>query len=170
MITIIQGKPGEGKTTLAKKIGEGKKCCFIEEHSLKHPFWAASLERDTQLIIIDDVKNLQETLSFFQRDILIVDKPRKKPFSMPMPDIILVLFSGKTVANIFPDWSPSFEEGLGSPIRARHAEKNHKRFWYFDCTDKKGQNMTLQIEALNAVNAMIIFRSRYEGYLFDPPY
>ncbi len=38
MIITIQGKQGEGKTTLAKKMRKGKKVSFIEENSLKSTF------------------------------------------------------------------------------------------------------------------------------------
>ena len=45
-----------------------------------------------------------------------------------------------------------------------------KRFWYFDCWDRKGNTSSRQIEALNAENAEIIFKYRYPDLGYDPPY
>ena len=90
MIIIIQGKQGEGKTTLAKKMCIGKKASFIEEHSLKSPFWTNQMNDDTDFIVVDDVTNYEETYSIFRSEILTINRQCKEPVEVKMPDVILV--------------------------------------------------------------------------------
>tara|TARA_R110002124_G_scaffold65918_3_gene180137 strand:+ start:290 stop:610 length:321 start_codon:yes stop_codon:yes gene_type:complete len=90
MIITIQGKQGEGKTTLAKKICKEKKVSLIQEHSLKSPFWTNPIDNDTDFILIDDVTNYEQTYSILKGETLTVNKPGKEPFGMKMPDVILV--------------------------------------------------------------------------------
>ena len=90
MIITIQGKQGEGKTMLAKKMCKGKKVSFIEEHSLKSPFWTSQMDDDTDFIVIDDVVNYEETYSIFRSEILTINKQCKNPVDVKMPDVILV--------------------------------------------------------------------------------
>lgn len=40
------------------------------------------------------------------------------------------------------------------------------RFWFFECVDVSGRKITLQIEALNAKNAEIIFKHRHPEYKY----
>jgi len=47
---------------------------------------------------------------------------------------------------------------------------NTNRFWHFDCWNRNGNMKTIIIEALSEENATIIFKSKYEGLGFDPPY
>ncbi len=90
MIITIQGKPGVGKTTLAKKICKEKKVSFIEEHSLKSPFWTNQMDDDTDFIVVDSVTNYEETYSIFRSEILTINRPCKEPVEVKMPDVILV--------------------------------------------------------------------------------
>jgi len=90
MIITIQGKQGEGKTTLAKKMCKGKKVSFIEEHSLKSPFWTTQMDNDTDYIVVDGVTNYEETYSIFRNEILTINRQCKKPVDIKMPDVILV--------------------------------------------------------------------------------
>ena len=90
MIITIQGKQGEGKTTLVKKMCKGKKVSFIEEHSLKSPFWTNQMDDDTDFIVIDDVTNYEETYSIFRAEILTINRQCKEPFDTKMPNVILV--------------------------------------------------------------------------------
>ena len=90
MIITIQGKQGEGKTTLAKKMCKGKKVSFIEEHSLKSPFWTTQIDNDTDYIVVDGVTNYEETYSIFRSEILIINRQCKKLVDVKMPNVILV--------------------------------------------------------------------------------
>ena len=91
MVITIQGKPGEGKTNLAKKICEGKKVYHVEESSLKHPFWTQVMDEDIDFILVDDVKNYNETYAVFRSEKLTIEKRGKYPVDIIMPDVVLVL-------------------------------------------------------------------------------
>ncbi|QQY83413.1 hypothetical protein JJL45_05325 [Tamlana sp. s12] len=91
MIITIEGKPSEGKTTLAKKLCKGKKVSFISEVSLKSPFWASQMDDDTEIIVVDDVKHYQESYSIFLSETLLINTPGEKSVEVKMPDVILVL-------------------------------------------------------------------------------
>jgi len=90
MIITIEGKRCEGKTTLARKISKGKKVSFIEEHSLKSPFWTNQIHNDTELIVVDDVTNFETTYGIFRAEILTINRQCKEPIDVKMPDVILI--------------------------------------------------------------------------------
>lgn len=91
MIITIEGKQGEGKTTLAREICKGKKVSFIKEHSLISPFWTNQMDDDTEMIVVDEVKKYEETYAIFRSDFLTINRQCKKPINVKMPDVILVL-------------------------------------------------------------------------------
>jgi cytidylate kinase len=90
MIITIDGKKGEGKTTLVKNICKGKKVSFINECSLVSKFWTCQLDNDTDIIVIDEVKHFNKTYSIFSNAFLTIENPQKEPFVLNMPDVILV--------------------------------------------------------------------------------
>ena len=92
MIITIEGKPNEGKTSLAKKICKGKKASFIQESSLSSPFWTAQMDDDTDFIVVDDVKNYEKTYSKFRCDQLTINKQCKEPVIVNLPNVILIKF------------------------------------------------------------------------------
>jgi adenylate kinase family enzyme len=65
--TIIHGPAGSGKTTLARKLTQGKKCIATTEKDLQN-FKLVSGHRVADYIIIDDVVNVNELMgsSFFK--------------------------------------------------------------------------------------------------------
>mgnify|MGYP003640975131 CR=1 FL=1 len=73
-----------------KKMCIGKKVSFIEEHSLKSPFWTNQMNDDTDFIVVDDVTNYEETYSIFRSEILTINRQCKEPVEVKMPDVILV--------------------------------------------------------------------------------
>lgn len=90
MIITIQGKQGEGKTALIKKICEAKKVLSIDENVLKETFWTGKIDNDIDFILIDEVVSYEETRNVFTSGILTVRRQRQEPFNFKMPDVILV--------------------------------------------------------------------------------
>jgi hypothetical protein len=92
MIITIQGKRGEGKTAVANKICEGKKSVCIAEYSLASAFWTEEIDVDTEIILIDDVRNYDKTCKYFRSEFLTINKQCKKPVNINMPDVILIKY------------------------------------------------------------------------------
>lgn len=90
MIITIEGKAGEGKTTLAREIFEGRKVVQIQERALHHYFGLSMVDKDTEVIFIDNVRNLKETHQLLKEDFLEINYPCKDPITIETPDIILV--------------------------------------------------------------------------------
>ena len=86
MIITIQGKKGEGKTSLVKKICKGKKVSFIEECSLKSPFWVNQMDKNTELIVVDNIKHYNDTYGIFRKKMLIINRRSKEPINV-IPNI-----------------------------------------------------------------------------------
>lgn len=91
MIITIEGKPGEGKTTLAKTICHGKKTYKICEHDLNSPFWTQQMDYDTEIIVVEDVQHYLSTYANFLFPKLKINKRYKECVEIDMPDIVLVL-------------------------------------------------------------------------------
>lgn len=91
MIITIEGKPGEGKSTLAKKICHGKKTYNITEFDLSGPFWTINMDYDTEIIVVEDVKKYNETYLKFCSQSLKIEKIFQKTVEIEMPDVVLVL-------------------------------------------------------------------------------
>ena len=91
MIITISGNPGGGKTALAKDICNGKKSSFIEQDSLKAPFWAAKIDHDIDFIVIDDVTNCQEIYATFNNERLTINRRGEESVEIMMPNVILIL-------------------------------------------------------------------------------
>lgn len=92
MIITIEGKKGEGKTSLARDICHGERVFEIEEQMLNSPFWTNEMAFHTETIIVDEVVNYRETRELFNKDLLEINKKGKHPINIKMPDVILVLF------------------------------------------------------------------------------
>lgn len=48
--------------------------------------------------------------------------------------------------------------------------KEPSYIWTFDCWDRNGETQSIDIEALNKENAIIIFKAKHEDLGFDEPY
>lgn len=79
MIITIEGKQGEGKTTLANEICKGKKTVFITESSLKNSMWSAQIDRETEFLVVDEVILFSKTQHFFRKAIRKFSKTEKFP-------------------------------------------------------------------------------------------
>lgn len=91
MITIITGKRGSGKSSLAKKIVGDKKAVWVQQHSLKSDFWASEYEvkADTEVIIVDEVSDISKVKELFN-DVLVIQERLKRKRRVSMPQIIIV--------------------------------------------------------------------------------
>ena len=91
MITIITGKRGSGKSSLVKKIVGDKKAVWVPEYALKSDFWASEygVKKDTEFIIIDEATDIEEIKELFN-DVLVIQEPFKRKYSISMPQIIIV--------------------------------------------------------------------------------
>ena len=93
MIIEIRGKRGEGKSRIAKSISKDPKYDFstlIYEDELSNKFWTDSFARVSDLIIVDDVKNYNDTFDIFNRDKLVIRRRGEMPYEIDMPDVILI--------------------------------------------------------------------------------
>jgi len=66
----------------------------------------------------------------------------------------------------FPQCNPRKERQENPVVKDSFTTQNN-HFHYFKCKNERGQEMTLQIEALNAENAEIIFKHRYPNYSYE---
>lgn len=93
MITTITGSPNEDKMSLALKIAEGKKKKIITLTSEPNYFTFSFLEHDTEILIIDNVKNnfLDELYFIFRLNSVTAEKQGDQPYSVKTPDVVLIL-------------------------------------------------------------------------------
>ena len=91
MITIITGKRGSGKSSLVEKIVGDKKAVWVQEYSLKNDFWTSEykVKKDTEFIIVDEATDIEELKELFN-DVLTIQEPFKRKYSISMPQIIIV--------------------------------------------------------------------------------
>jgi thymidylate kinase len=90
MIITIEGKRGEGKTTIADKILNGIKYSYIHENSLKSPFWSSFIEQDSEFLVIDEVVNYEKVYNMFNVDSLNINRKGKPRLQIKTPNIILI--------------------------------------------------------------------------------
>ena len=94
MIITIQGKQGEGKTSLAKKIYENRKAVFINVRDIFARFGFMSVENDTEFIIVDDIKrkDFEKVYSVFTENNIKIERRGEKSFSIKTPNVILIRY------------------------------------------------------------------------------
>jgi len=90
MIITIEGKQRSGKSTLALNICKGKNTVHICEGDLPHPFWSHEITESTDYIIVDDCKHFEKTHSIFTTNFVEVNKKGVWPYTVKMPNVILV--------------------------------------------------------------------------------
>lgn len=93
MIITIEGKAGEGKNLLSKKITQGSTSILLDEYEVGRAFWNRNISKTTDFVIIDDVKDFDLIYSVFNREFLTVDKRGEKSFIIEMPHIIIIKYS-----------------------------------------------------------------------------
>ena len=91
MITIITGKRGSGKSSLVEKIVGDKKAVWVQEYALKGAFWTSEhgVDADTEFIIVDEATDIEELKELFN-DVLVIQEPFKRKYSISMPQVIIV--------------------------------------------------------------------------------
>lgn len=69
MIITIEGKNGEGKTTLAKMITEinNKKAIFIYEYDLYNKSWLSELDSSIHFLVIDEITEIKKAKLFLKK-------------------------------------------------------------------------------------------------------
>ena len=102
-ITIIYGPEDvrSGKSRLAKDLTTDLKTVwFTARHRkfLENPFWTDPIEKDTEVIVFDDViasniKGIREVMSY---ECITVNKQSKAPFTINIPDIIITIGCDKS--------------------------------------------------------------------------
>lgn len=90
MIITIQGKRGEGKSTLANEICRDKWSIHINETHLKDPFCFSHTSESTEFIVIDGVCDYDKVFNLFNKDELEINTPFEKSYSINMPNIIII--------------------------------------------------------------------------------
>ena len=60
MVIVIEGKQGEGKTTLVNKITQGAKVLTISERDLHSRNWVSDLTDDTEYLVVEVVRELRK--------------------------------------------------------------------------------------------------------------
>ena len=75
MIITIEGKQGEGKTTLAKTILKNKKAIFIYEYDLKNKEWLLDVDNSIDFLVVDEVTKMEKTKLFLTENIFKVRGP-----------------------------------------------------------------------------------------------
>ena len=90
MIITIEGKRGEGKTSLAKQITNGKRTIWMAEHNMD-TYWGTGLIDETiEYVVIDDIVNMDKFTHLKDAHTLIIERPMKPSYEIPMPNFILI--------------------------------------------------------------------------------
>ena len=90
MIVSIEGKPGDGKSSFAKKIMHNFKHIYLYGWQINKPFWTRLINESIDWIIVDDVKNMDEAKTLFRSEYLEIEKRGEYPYFIPMPNVILI--------------------------------------------------------------------------------
>ena len=90
MIITIEGKRGEGKTMLAREITKGKRAVWINEYRLDSQWWTGLIDKTTEFIVFDEISDINKLNHLINADSLIIQKPMKPPYLIPMPSLILI--------------------------------------------------------------------------------
>ena len=90
---IIVGAQGSGKTTKARKIAEqyNLQTVWVEQTNFENPFAFSLCEKDTQLIICEEIENIDTIFRWYlaAENGIVVNKENQKPFLIT-PKIILI--------------------------------------------------------------------------------
>lgn len=87
--TIIIGPRESGKTSLAYALAEKKKTVEINFHEIGQNFQFHAVEKDTEVILIDDIKEKSQIIDIVTCQRIKVDKPGKSPYIIDRPELII---------------------------------------------------------------------------------
>jgi hypothetical protein len=89
-VTFISGPQGSGKTNRAKQMAEGKNAVWLSNADLDpYGFMCSEVKRDTDLFIIEEAKFDHFLIDFIYCDVIKVNQPRKLPFTIDRPELII---------------------------------------------------------------------------------
>jgi thymidine kinase len=92
-VTVITGPIASGKTTRAMELTYNLKTAWMPPEELQSPFRWQCVSKTTQCIVIDEIR--RETHLLYIKNLLSnthinVEKRGKKPFTRPLPNIIII--------------------------------------------------------------------------------
>jgi AAA15 family ATPase/GTPase len=90
---IFYGKPNSGKTSIAKSLSSYyKNIVYIDYFSFEYndPFKFYAVDDNTDLIFVDDIKDLNKVLKHFFGKFLVVDKPFTETKVVLCPKVFLI--------------------------------------------------------------------------------
>ena len=93
MVIVIEGKQGEGKTTLVNKITQGAKVLTISEKDTSSINWMASLTHDTEYLVVDEVRQtrkVKNTLTGYTHIVIRAPYARDAQLIKFPPNVIIV--------------------------------------------------------------------------------
>lgn len=93
MIITIEGLAGEGKTSLAKDIINGREHIEIAYQDIDSYFSTRNLTEEHEFILVDDVIDMDKAVAIFSKPKIQVNNPCKIPFYVNTPNVILIKFS-----------------------------------------------------------------------------
>lgn len=89
MIITIEGRPGEGKSTLAGAICAGKNVLHITENDLNGRLWFCT-DNVPDYIVVDNVNNIELVKDWFSSDNIIYHVKFEENMDVPMPHVIIM--------------------------------------------------------------------------------
>lgn len=92
-LTIITGARASGKTRKARKITEGYNNLWLCPSSIGSTFEFQQVTEYTEYIVYDGLtyNEINKVLDLFKKTKIEINKPMKKPFTIPIPNIIAVI-------------------------------------------------------------------------------
>lgn len=89
MIITMEGRPGEGKSTLANAICADKNVLHITEDDLNGRLWFCT-DNVPDYIVVDNVNNIERVKDWFSSDKIVYHIKFEGKMEAPMPHVIIM--------------------------------------------------------------------------------